>query len=122
MQLSQIVLVANVLVAGTIAVVSLSSATWASRTIYENQYMPHPTMQLVGALWLAIALLSVVALFKPQPFAVVMGLQLIYKAAWLLLVAMPAILRHEPYPKSMALFFVVWVLVLPWAIPWKSWF
>lgn len=122
MQLSTIVLVANVLVAGTIALVSLSSPIWASRTIFENQYVPHPVMQLVGALWFAIAMLSVLALLKPQPFAVVMVVQLIYKATWLLLVALPAILKHEPYPKSMAIFFVVWVMVLPWAISWKAWF
>ena len=38
----------------------------------------------------------------------------------LLVVALPAMMSGQPYPKGMASFFVVWVLVLPFVIPWSK--
>jgi len=31
-------------------------------------------------------------------------------------------LKGQPYPKEMAVFFVLWVIVLPFVIPWKALF
>jgi hypothetical protein len=47
--------------------------------------------------------------------------QLIYKTTWLLIVALHAIRNNKPYPTGMALFFLIWVLVLPFVIPWAEW-
>ena len=47
--------------------------------------------------------------------------QLIYKSIWLIVVALPAIRNQAKFPEGMAFFFVVWVLVLPFVIPWKAW-
>ena len=57
-------------------------------------------------------------MFFPKQMSVVFLLQLIYKGTWLLVVALPAVINHQPYPKGMALFFVVWVVILPFVIPW----
>jgi len=54
--------------------------------------------------------------------SVVLLFQLIYKASWLPAVALPAMLNGEPYPAGMARFFVVWVVVLPFVIPWGTLF
>jgi len=70
---------------------------------------------------LAIAILSVLGLWKPIVFSSVLLLQLIYKGTWLLSVAIPALRNGSDFPKAMALFFVVWVVVLPFLIPWKVW-
>lgn len=78
--------------------------------------------RLVGCLWLAIAVLSVLGLFRPISFSPVFLIQLIYKGAWLLVVALPAIQHSKPYPTGMAGFFLIWVLILPVIIPWKTWF
>lgn len=118
----RLIYAANVLVAGWIALTSLISPQWAARTVFSGAYTPSEVMRLVGCLWLAIALLSIAGLFRPQEFALVFLLQLLYKGTWLLAVALPAWRNGQPFPGGMAVFFLVWVLVLPFFIPWKALF
>ena len=117
----RIIYVLNILVAGQIAISAISSPKNAAMTTFGNAYESTEVMKLVGCLWLGIAVLSVLGLFKPITFSPVLLLQLIYKGSWLLLVALPAIKTASPYPKTMAGFFLVWVIVLPFLIPWKTW-
>lgn len=88
-------------------------------TVFENTLAYSEAIRLVGALWGAIFLLSILGLFFPERMSVVLLFQLIYKGSWLLAVALPAILNDQPYPRGMAGFFVVWVVVLPFVIPWS---
>ncbi len=113
---------ANVLVAGWISITSLFAPKTAQATVFTNQFAYSEAIRLVGALWGAIFILSLLGLFFPKNMSLVLLFQLIYKASWLLFAALPASLRGEPYPKSMAAFFVIWVLVLPFVIPWKNLF
>lgn len=115
----RMIYLANVIVAGWIGVSSIFFPTYAARTIFSNTYSVSPVMQLTGALWLSIALLSIAGLFSPITFSPVLLIQLIYKFCWLLFVCAPAIQNNKPYPTGMAMFFVVWVLTLPFVIPWK---
>jgi len=64
-------------------------------------------------------ILSILGLFFPIKMSPVLLLQLIYKSSWLLFAALPAMMQGNPFPKSMAIFFLIWVLVLPFVIPWK---
>lgn len=79
---------------------------------------------MVGAFWTAIAVLSVLGLRWPQAMLPLLLLQLVYKGLWLIVVAVPmwAGLTQGPLPKAMTFFFVAWVLVLPWVIPWRRLF
>ncbi|MBC2845271.1 hypothetical protein [Winogradskyella flava] len=115
----KIVYISNVLVAGWIGITSLFYPKTAVSSIFENVYSNSEYIRLVGALWLSIAILSLFGLFRPFNFSPVLLLQLIYKGSWLLVVALPAMLNQDPYPKGMAFFFIAWVLVLPFIIPWK---
>ncbi|MBC8154142.1 MAG: hypothetical protein H7Z72_14660 [Bacteroidetes bacterium] len=54
--------------------------------------------------------------------SLVLLFQLIYKSTWLLFVALPALLTNQPFPRGMAVFFVIWVLMLPFVIPWSTLF
>lgn len=112
---------ANIFVAGWISITSLFFPKTAAATVFQNAYQPTEVMRLVGCLWLAIALLSVLGLWKPLTFSPVLLVQLIYKSLWLLVVALPALLSGQPFPKAMAVFFAVWVVVLPAVIPWREW-
>ena len=112
---------ANIIVAGWIGISSLFFPKTAIATVFSNAYQPSELVRLVGALWLAIALLSVLGLWKPITFSPVLLLQLFYKGGWLIVVALPAMLNGINYPKGMAVFFLIWVLVLPFLIPWKEW-
>lgn len=113
---------ANLLVAGWIGIYSLFLPKAAIITVFSNAYEPTEVVRLVGCLWLAIALLSAFGLWKPMIFSPVLFIQLIYKGGWLLFVATPAIVKGESFPRGMAVFFVIWVAVLPFVIPWKDWF
>lgn len=119
MELIRLVYIANILVAGWIGVTSLLNPKLAATAVFTNAYPSSEVMRLVGCLWLAITLLSFLGLWQPMTFSPVLLLQLIYKSTWLLVVALPAIRHHQPYPTAMAVFFLVWVVVLPFVIPWK---
>jgi hypothetical protein len=117
----KLVYIANIIVAGWIGITSLFFSKLSSATIFQNSYQTTDIIRLVGCLWLAIAILSVLGLWRPMTFSPVLLLQLIYKSSWLLVVAIPAIKNNQPYPSGMATFFLVWVLLLPFVIPWTEW-
>ena len=110
---------ANILVAGWISITSLFNPKRAVSTVFQNTVEYSETIRLVGCLWGAIFILSILGLFYPKRMALVLLFQLIYKGSWLLFVALPSILEKKPYPFGMALFFVIWCMVLPFVIPWK---
>jgi hypothetical protein len=116
----KIIYAANVIVAGWISLTSLFFPKTAQATVFSNDVAYSEVIRLVGALWGAIFVLSVIGLFLPEKMRLVLLFQLIYKSTWLLCVALPAALRQQPYPKSMAVFFIVWVLLLPFVIPWRE--
>ena len=118
----KIIYVANIVVAGWISLTSLFAPKLALSTVFEGAVAYSEVIRLVGALWGAIFLLSILGLFFPMSMSVVFLLQLIYKGSWLLIAALPAILQQQAYPRGMAAFFLVWVLILPWVIPWKHLF
>jgi hypothetical protein len=117
----KIVYVANIIVAGWISISSTFFPKISSKTVFENAYQPTEVIRLVGCLWLAIAVLSALGLWQPISFSPILLVQLIYKGTWLLVVALPAIKNNQPYPSGMAVFFLVWVVVLPFIIPWCEW-
>ena len=111
---------ANILVAGWISITSLFFPKTAVRSIFSDSVVYSEVIRLVGSLWGAIFILSILGLFYPKKMALVLLFQLIYKGSWLLFVALPAILEKKPYPSGMAVFFLIWCVVLPFVIPWKS--
>lgn len=120
--LIKIVYFANILVAGWISITSLFYPKLAQQSVFENAFAYSEAIRLVGALWGAIFILSILGLFYPTKMSLVLLFQLIYKSSWLLFAALPAIMANQAYPKGMAMFFVVWVLVLPFVIPWTALF
>lgn len=115
-----IIYIANIIVAGWISITSLFFPKIALHTVFEANFAYSEAFRLVGALWFAIFLLSVLGLFFPEKMQLVLVFQVIYKGSWLLFAALPAMLQNQSYPKGMAVFFLVWVLVLPFVIDWKA--
>jgi hypothetical protein len=76
---------------------------------------------LVGALWLAILVLSILGLFHPLRYSAVLLLQLIYKSVWLGVYVVPRLYRRElaavPWgiTSCFALIVIVWPFLIPWA-------
>ena len=118
----RVIYFANILLAGWISITSIFNPQKAVYSIFENTVQYSEVIRLVGALWGAIFILSIVGLFYPVNMSLVLLFQVIYKGSWLLFVAVPAMINNQPYPKGMAMFFLIWVAVLPFVIPWKTLF
>ncbi|TAE22632.1 MAG: hypothetical protein EAZ92_15620 [Candidatus Kapaibacterium sp.] len=117
----KIVYIANIIVAGWIGVSSTFYPKTAAATVFQNAYQSTEVMRLVGCLWLSIAILSILGLWKPISFSPIFLVQLLYKGTWLVVIALPAFRANQPYPRGMAVFFVIWVLILPFIMPWSVW-
>lgn len=115
----KIVYLANILVAGWIGISSTFFPKTAAQSVFSGAYPDTEIIRLVGCLWLGIAFLSVLGLWRPITFSPVLLIQLFYKGTWLAVVALPALRSGSKYPAGMASFFLAWVLVLPFVIPWK---
>ena len=79
---------------------------------------------ILGSLWTAILLGSILGLFYPVPMSPLLLIQVIYKSLWLLMFVMPRLLKGKvsEVPAGIALVFLVIVLTYPWVIPWGSLF
>ena len=79
---------------------------------------------LVGSLWLAILVCSVLGVVSPASFLWLLVFQVIYKSVWLLVYAAPRVLagRRQEIPAGITLSFAFIVLVWPWFIPWRQLF
>ena len=75
---------------------------------------------ILGSLWTAILLGSIIGLFYPVPMSPLLLIQVIYKSLWLLVFVMPRLLKGKvsEVPSGIALVFLVIVLSYPWVIPW----
>ncbi len=116
----KLVYLANILVAGWISISCVFAPRRALLTVFENSFAYSDAIRLVGALWGAIFILSIFGLFFPKKMALVLLFQLIYKSTWLLTAALPAMSAKQAFPRGMAVFFLIWVVVLPFVIPWKA--
>jgi len=117
----QVVFAANVVVAGLVGVLSLWWPEVAARTVFQSTAGASPAMTIAGAFWTSIALLSLAGCFFPAQLSAVLLVQLFYKGLWLAAVAVPALVRGEAgsLPMGIAVFFAVWVVVIPLAYPWR---
>ncbi len=79
---------------------------------------------ILGSLWTAILIGSVLGLFFPITMSALLLIQVIYKTLWLMVYAMPRILkqRSNEIPWGIALTFLLIVVSYPWVIPWGQLF
>ena len=79
---------------------------------------------ILGSLWTAILIGSVLGLFFPVTMSALLLIQVIYKSLWLLVFVMPRLLKGKisEVPSGITLVFLVIVLSYPWVIPWGQLF
>ena len=75
---------------------------------------------ILGSLWTAILLGSILGLVFPVQMSSLLLIQVIYKSLWLLVFVKPRLSKLEisEVPSGIALVFLVIVLSYPWFIPW----
>lgn len=118
----KILYIANIIVAGWISISSLFYPKITHHTVFTNNFEYSEGIRLIGALWFGIFVISIIGLFYPLKMSLILLFQLIYKSSWLLIVALPAISSKMTYPRGMAFCFLIWIIVLPFVIPWKHLF
>ncbi len=117
----RLIYIANIFVAGIVGGLSLFAPATAAQTVFGGAAPASSITRIVGSFWLAITILSVAGLFAPLRMSPVLLVQLLYKGLWLVVVALPVLTKGNAatLPTGMAWFFLVWVLVLPFVIPWR---
>ncbi len=109
----------NILVAGFVGMTALFFPHFSSQVVFQGTIPPNWAQRIVGCLWLGIAALSLLGLFQPLIYSPVLLLQLLYKGAWLVFIAVPMMLRGElrELPARMTVFFLIWVIGLLLFLP-----
>lgn len=77
---------------------------------------------ILGSLWTATLIGSVLGLFHPVPMSPLLLIQVIYKTLWLLVFVLPRLLsgRSGEVPWGISLTFLAIVVSYPWVIPWAQ--
>lgn len=93
---------------------------WAQLLFRESLPESHSLRTILGSLWMAILMCSLVGVFFPVEMSPVLILQLIYKGLWIAWFAIPRWLsgRSAEVPWRIAGIFLAFILVYPWIIPW----
>lgn len=117
--LMRLVYVYNILGAGVVGVVVLLAPRIAAGRIFAGAVTLDASTSILGSIWLAVGVVSVLGLVFPAEMSAVFLVQLVYKSVWLLGVALPAIVtgKGRSIPPVMAILFAVWVVVLPFVTP-----
>ena len=93
---------------------------WFSLTdlTVQNQYI----FGIVGSVWLAFGISSILGLRNPMKFIAVLVLQLIYKVVWIFLVFLPQFIISGPSIISFILLITFLTFIIPdiFIIPWKD--
>lgn len=121
MMLLRIAYSANILILLPVALATLLSARGAEAVIESKFSVETPYRILVGCLWSAILICSILGLFSPQRMVGVLILQVIYKALFLVIVILPLWQSKsiDAVPIGLSLSFAAIILVWP-VILWKT--
>lgn len=118
--LRTIMYVGNIIVAGTITILALFVPHIAQEALFATIGNGTYAVTICGCHWAAITVLSVIGLlWRPLSCSLVFVHQLLYKSLFLLFGAIPAMLQGREFPWQMSIFFLVWICLLPFAVPWK---
>ena len=112
----------NIILLAFVATPTLFKPLSAATSVFQNAIAPSKGLAIIGAFWMTILILSICGLFYPKKFELVFLVQLIYKSIWLLIVVVPAISNKEVYPKGVAVFFLIWVLLILFIFPFRDFF
>ncbi len=115
----------NIIVLIPIGLLTLLGGEKGGQLACQNKFPENEGFRtILGSLWTAILIGSVLGLFFPITMSALLLIQVIYKTLWLLVYAMPRMLKQhsKEVPWGIALTFLVIVLSYPWVIPWGQLF
>ncbi|MFN5538583.1 MAG: hypothetical protein ACK481_00775 [Candidatus Melainabacteria bacterium] len=112
---------ANIFVAGIVGILCLFFSESIGTQVFAGKALDSIPLKILGSFWLSVALVSIIGLFFPKAMSVLFIIQFLYKGMWLLVGALPKILnkQFDLLPLGMTICFFIWVLLLPFVIPYK---
>jgi hypothetical protein len=123
--LMRITYIFNILVAGGVGIIALFVNDIGNEFLFgEDVRTVSNASYIAGSFWIAIAANSCLGIWRPFEFAGVFGVQLIYKFLFLVIRIIPGLIRKDLNSEitGVSVFFLVWVLWLPFIIPWRHMF
>ena len=115
----------NILVLIPVGILTLLGGERGGQLACQNKFEESEGFRtILGSLWTAILLSSIVGLFFPVQMSPLLLIQIIYKSLWLLIFVMPRLLngRSMEVPWGIASSFLAIVVSYPWVIPWEQLF
>lgn len=115
----------NIIVLIPIGLLTLVGGEKGGQLACQNKFPESEGFRtILGSLWTAILIGSVLGLFFPITMSALLLIQVIYKTLWLMVYAMPRLLkrRSNEVPWGIALTFFIIVVSYPWVIPWGQLF
>jgi hypothetical protein len=111
----------NIIALTPVGLTELLGGPEAHRRLFQGKYPDSPGIRtLLGSLWTALLIGSIVGLFYPVSMSPLLLIQVIYKTLWLLVFVLPRLLsgRREEIHWGIAGLFIFIILTYPWLIPW----
>jgi hypothetical protein len=115
----------NILVLIPVGLLTLLGGERGGQLACQNKFPESEGFRtILGSLWTAILLGSILGLIFPVQMSPLLLIQVIYKSLWLLVFVMPRLLKGKisEVPSGIALVFLVIVPSYPWVIPWGQLF
>lgn len=69
-------------------------------------------MTILGSIWFAIGLTSILGLYKPYKFLGIFILQFFYKTIWLITFILPAFILQRTLPPTVSILIAIFVLLI----------
>jgi hypothetical protein len=113
----------NILVLVPIGLMTLLGGERGGRLACQGKFPESAGFRtILGSLWTAILIGSVLGMFYPVPMSPLLLIQVIYKTLWLLVFVLPRLAggRSGEVPWGISLTFLVIVVSYPWVIPWAQ--
>ncbi len=113
----------NILVLVPIGLMTLLGGERGGRLACQGKFPESAGFRtILGSLWTAILIGSVLGVFYPVTMSPLLLIQVIYKTLWLLVFVLPRMLgeRSQELPWGISLTFLVIVVSYPWVIPWAQ--
>ncbi len=111
----------NILVLIPVCLTTLLGRAAGGRRVFQDKFQESAGIRtILGSLWTAILIGSVIGLFHPVSMSPLLLIQIIYKSLWLLVFVLPLLVRGQgnAVPWGVAGTFLFVVLTYPWVIPW----
>lgn len=78
--------------------------------LWEGQ--DYSVMTILGSIWLAIGLASILGLYHPYKFLGIFVVQFFYKTIWMITYIIPAFIRQETLPPTTNILIVVFLVLI----------